>query len=758
MLNCGRNGVKMSKLNGNAASGDTGRKNILHGHAVMIVMTLLLCAMVALMWHIAVLANRYVGTLMRDGLDNDAQILDERVNGEIARLDSIGKLLSKTDEHTYNDYISLLRGLMASSDNKYRRMGIIAPNYVIYTTAGDPYPLEEADISIQELMDLHSGTYGLLSPAYTDKQDGTEIILFGVSLPSGGRVPGTLYAVMTMDDFVEAIMGDMLSRSLCVTEQSGATIYATASMLELTGGDNAESFQKALLSSTRDSFSTQQWNKYALTTTQLGFNGWILTELTPQSSIWDSEMFVSIGALAVNMALLIALIAVVSYKLFRRARGSENLVREAGIDRLTGINNILGFASSAKALLAHSNNQHYALIVMSTDAQEVLGPQFGYEAGRHILEDIARTLSAECESGELCARMDGSQFALLLRFSDTADIFLRIKALNSHIMTLCPMRVRMHYGIYVPNNQSEDLNQMLERASEVLRRVTRKGDMVGLYDDALHQKHMRDDALLNRAPGALTGGEFEVKYIPLRDINTMEVRGAEAVTFWRQPDGTSLAPSEYMPLLVRNAMTQPLNAYILEHVCSALCDEAKAGRTAGRVLISLSRESLVDGMLVPNLRKLSRQYGIKGERLEILISESLLTGDDGLMANVIKQLRDEGIRICVTDFGSGSTSLRIFGDMTVDSIRLSRRFIERSGSDERGRRMLVSLGKMAASFDTQIYAAGNFNHDQLELLKTCGCTRVERLHAGDTDNNFCALSEIKPDPAEQKYDPFDDWA
>lgn len=748
----------MSKLNGKAASGDTGRKSILHGHAVMIIMTLLLGAMVALMWHIATLANHYVGSLMHDGLENDAQILDERVSGEIARLDSIGKLLSKTDEHTYNGYINMLRGFMASSNNKYRRMGIIAPNEVVYSTAGDPYPLEEADIGIQNLMDLHSGTYGLLSPSYIDKQDDTEVILFGVSLPAGNRVPGILYAVMKMDDFVETVIGDMLTRNLCVTDQSGATICSTSSMPELTGGDNAESFRNALLSSSRDSFSTQNWNQYALITTQLGFNGWLLAELTPRSSIWDSEVLMCIGALAVDMALLIALIAAVSFRLFRRARGSENLVREAGIDRLTGISNILGFAGSAKALLVHSNNQHYALVVMSTDAQEVLEPQFGYEAGRHILGDIARTLSAECEGGELCARMDGSQFVLLLRFSDTADLLLRIKTLNSHIMTLCPVRMRMHYGIYIASDPGENLNQMLERASEVLRRVTRKGDMVGLYDDALHQKHLRDDALLNRTPNALSSGEFEIRYIPLRDINTMEVRGVEAVTFWRQPDGSALAPSEYMPLLVRNAMTTPLNAYILEHVCIALSEEAKAGRTAGRVLISLSRESLVDGMLVPNLRKLSMHYGINGDRLEILISESLLTGDDGLMANVIRQLRDEGIRICVTDFGSGSTSLRIFGDMTVDAIRLSRKFIERSAGDERGRRMLTSLGKMAESFDTQVYAAGGFNHDQLELLKQCGCTRVERLHVGNAENNFCTLSEIKPDPAEQKHDPFDDWA
>ena len=48
----------------------------------------------------------------------------------------------------------------------------------------------------------------------------------------------------------------------------------------------------------------------------------------------------------------------------------------------------------------------------------------------------------------------------------------------------------------------------------------------------------------------------------------------------------------------------------------------------------------------------------------------------------------------------------------------------------------------------------------MELLRKCGCTRVERIHGDEPENNFCELSEIKADPAEEKKndDLFDDWA
>lgn len=750
----------MAKDKGVAARANLGKRRALRGHAALICMIALLAVIIGLLCRIAYLANADLGTLMRDGLNSKAQVMDERVNGEIARLDSIGDMLTETDEFTYNGYISILQGHVAQRSHFYRRMGIIAPNDMVYSTDGEIRPLSEIDEQIQAMIRLHAGTYGLLSPIFTDAKDGADIIICAVNLPTGSRVPGMLYAVIEKDRFVEAITGDMSNLNVCVTDQLGRYIYVSPSMAGIIGGANSDSFRRALFQSTRDNYYTHQWNEYALSTAQLGFNGWLLAELTYSADVWDGEIRACIVILLCMLTVMLALIFATAYRNLRRARGSENLVREAGIDRLTGINNMLGFSGAAKSLLMRANAQKYALIVMNTDVQEVFGPRYGYDAGRRILEDIARTLGAECESGETCGRMDGGQFIMLLRFSDTADMLLRLKALNSHLLTLCPLRVRMHYGVYVADEANAELGHMVECASEAMRRVTRKGDLVGMYDDALHQKHIRDAALLSRASAALTNGEFEVKYVPLRDINTMEVRGAEAIALWRQPDGSTLTPSEYMPLLSSHSMTQPLNMFILERVYADLAAEAAQGRTAGRVLINLSRESLVDGMFNQRSQQLMRKYGISGERLEVLFSESILAGDEGLMANVIRQLRSDSIRVCVSDFGSGATSLRIFGDMTVDAIRLSRSFVKRSCEDERGQRLLISLGQLAASFDTQIYAAGSLTHEQLELLKKCGCSRVERLHGDDPENNFCALSEITPDPAEQKQsdDPFDDWA
>ena len=130
----------MAKANGGAARGDSGKRNLLRGHTTTLCMIVLLAIIVGLMARIAYLANADMGVLLRDGLAKEAQVMDERVNGEIARLDTIGEMLAETGEFTYNGYISILQNQKAARGGYYRRMGIIAPNDMVYNDRGRAAP------------------------------------------------------------------------------------------------------------------------------------------------------------------------------------------------------------------------------------------------------------------------------------------------------------------------------------------------------------------------------------------------------------------------------------------------------------------------------------------------------------------------------------------------------------------------------------------------------------------------------------------
>ena len=544
-------------------------RRVVRGYRLMVTsIAILFIATIFYLGRISYLSGRNVDSMLRDVCTQYAHTLDERVNAQLSELRAIANTLEASGLNTYEECIELL----SRQDTVYKRMGIVATDGMLYSTGVEPRSLAEADSQKIQLIRQRTGSYGLVTATFEDN-DGQSVVLCAANLSGNGPISGMLYAILSEELFSELTMGGATSDDyVCVTDQTGKFLNMTPALSDVVHQDDEllSGLRSALLESAHGNFNVVGWGDYRLATAQLSYNGWLMAQLTPTSEVWDIDARDATAGAVISLTLLAIAITISAFALWRKVRGQENRVREAGRDPITGIYNHLGFADAAATLLGRAGTQRFALVCLRTDVQDVYGSLYGYSTGRRVLEDMARIINAECESGEACARMEGGQFLMLLRFSDTADVLLRVKALNSHLLTRLSLRTHLHYGIYVTGDGLLPLNQMIERAAEAARRVMRKGDLVGLYDDELHRRQQQDEALLARAADALKSGEFEVRYLPLRDANTLEIVAAEAVALWHLPDGTVLPPAEFMPLLARNSMAGPLNQFILERACHEL--------------------------------------------------------------------------------------------------------------------------------------------------------------------------------------------
>lgn len=744
----------MAKTEGKIYS-EAEKKRTLNSHTLAIISIIIMFIITAAyLMRISFLVNENVDELLQEVCSQTARTFDESVNAQLVGLRATARALKTMRAATYEDYI----GLLARQNTDYKRMGIITPEGKVYSTGIAPRKITDKGARILELTHQNNGPYGLVTSAFTD-DDGEAVVLCAVALPADCPASGILYAILPKARFEDGVMGASAHNEyICIASQDGKILNMTAPLAELIAGNESglKKLSQLIATASRENFAVSQSSGFRIATSQLSFNGWIIAKLTPNSEIWDVGARDAIIGAVISFALLAIAIATFDLLLWHQARGREKRVRAAGIDPMTGMNNHLGFAEASLPLLAHGSLQRYALVFLRTNAQNVYGAQDGYTAGKQALEDMARTISSECESGEICARLEGGQFLMLLRFNDTADMFLRVKALNSHIITKLSMRVQMHYGIYITGDAAVPLNQMIECASEAARRVMRKGDMIGFYDDELHRRQQQDDLLLGRAPAAIKNGEFEVRYKPLRDIDSLDIVGAEATALWHQPDGTALTPDEYVPLLTQNSMMGPLNLFVFERICRDLSAKPESICAGARVLIHMSREIIMDGMFLHSAKNIMKSYGINGSSFEVVFSEALFARAALNNNNFIQQLHESGIRICVDDFDQGSTSLCMFGEMPVDSVRLTSRFIERTSSSDKGIKLIRGLVALVKSLGIDVYAGGAISKAQLELLRESGCIRVQAVGDAALPDAYCALSEIKPLPNADAG--FDDWA
>jgi EAL domain-containing protein (putative c-di-GMP-specific phosphodiesterase class I) len=103
------------------------------------------------------------------------------------------------------------------------------------------------------------------------------------------------------------------------------------------------------------------------------------------------------------------------------------------------------------------------------------------------------------------------------------------------------------------------------------------------------------------------------------------------------------------------------------------------------------------------------------------ITETALVDHIAVAQNIIKQLRQAGVRIALDDFGTGYATLSQLLSLHLDRIKIDRSFVDRLGKDSEGTTIVRAILGLANGFGLATTAEGIEDADQLASLKASGC-------------------------------------
>jgi EAL domain-containing protein (putative c-di-GMP-specific phosphodiesterase class I) len=101
---------------------------------------------------------------------------------------------------------------------------------------------------------------------------------------------------------------------------------------------------------------------------------------------------------------------------------------------------------------------------------------------------------------------------------------------------------------------------------------------------------------------------------------------------------------------------------------------------------------------------------------------------------VLKELRDLGIRFAVDDFGSEYSSLSYLMRLPVDFVKIDKSFVWGLGEDPKAAVIVEAIISLAHSLGLEAVGEGVESAEQLTHLRSMGCDLVQGFH----------LSEPKP--------------
>lgn len=119
------------------------------------------------------------------------------------------------------------------------------------------------------------------------------------------------------------------------------------------------------------------------------------------------------------------------------------------------------------------------------------------------------------------------------------------------------------------------------------------------------------------------------------------------------------------------------------------------------------------------------EAGVPPECLQLELTEGVAMENPIAAITVIEELRKKGINISIDDFGTGYSSLTYLKRFDLYSLKIDRSFVQDIPADTEDMAIVSAVISLAGSLDMRTVAEGVESREQLEFLRSRGCTEIQ---------------------------------
>ena len=402
----------------------------------------------------------------------------------------------------------------------------------------------------------------------------------------------------------------------------------------------------------------------------------------------------------------------------------RDIIRWTERDHLTGLyNQQYFFRYAAQFDTFHSAVQTDA-IVLDINHFHLLNERYGRHFGDEVLKCVAARLlnTVHGSDGIVCRRGADSFLIYCPHRTDYEDILEQ-----ASVEMAGGYQVRVRMGVYPQVDRSIDVERRFDRAKQAADQVINSfSKEVGFYDNAMYEKELRMEQLLDGFQTAVREKQFTVYYQPKFDVRGAEsvLNSAEALVRWKHPTLGMISPGDFIPLFEDNGLIRELDFYVWKEAAAQIREWKETLGRSIPVSVNVSRVDLFDLELPETLEGIVKDAGLEPGDLLLEITESAYTENPEIV-NVIKSLRDRGFPIEMDDFGTGYSSLNMITTLPIDALKLDMQFIRTAFRGNKDTRLLEAVIGLAKSLVLPTIAEGVETEEQMLTLKTMGCDFVQ---------------------------------
>jgi diguanylate cyclase (GGDEF)-like protein len=397
----------------------------------------------------------------------------------------------------------------------------------------------------------------------------------------------------------------------------------------------------------------------------------------------------------------------------------------AGHDPLTGLANRRRLFSFGDELLADRATKGLTgMLLIDLNHFKEINDTLGHTAGDKVLAEVALRLAEASQEGDLVSRLGGDEFAILfVGLAAPALAVPRARAVLGALdqpIEIDGMRIGVEASAGVALAQGQGgMQELLRRADVAMYQAKREGQVVAVYAPARDTANATRLALSADLSRAVAERQFTVSFQPVVDLGSAEVISAEALARWHHPAQGDLNPDLFIDAVERSGLLPAFSQAVLDQSLQA----AAAWRSAGFLLpvaVNVSPRSVLDPSFPDVVAQRLAHSEVPAEALVIELTESLTLSQLEVVDEVLRALRDLGVRLALDDFGTGYSSLATLARVPVHELKIDRAFVGKM-ADPTEMAVVRSTIDLGRGLDLLVVAEGVENEEQRRQLWELGC-------------------------------------
>jgi len=365
-----------------------------------------------------------------------------------------------------------------------------------------------------------------------------------------------------------------------------------------------------------------------------------------------------------------------------------------------------------------------AVMMLDLDRFKAINDNYGHQTGDELLQQVATRITNRLRDTDMVARLGGDEFIVLLDNitfpEDVARIAETIIADLSNPFALSQTgnaQIGTSIGISLFPQHGNVPEILMDNADTALYKAKNDGrGCFAYFSEALTLAARERIELETNLRLALKNNALKIFYQPQVDVSSGHIIGAQALLRWEISPNKFIAPNRFIPIAEETGLIVALGEWALRQACLQGRQWLDQGLPALTLAVKLSpsqlRHSDINGLVASVLK----ESNFPAERLELELTEkTLIEHPDS--AIILQNLRAQGVRLVIDDFGTGFSSLSYLKRFPIDALKIDKLYVDEQSDLD----ITATIVAMARTLNMKTLAKGIETSSQLEILQSQGC-------------------------------------